>query len=147
MFERVTIASMTVIAAALVCAGPAAARANKLNPQPEPPGIARIADPMAAIYDNTVIITNGQGRTEKLWLSANHTFQWEGPKGQHGKGRWQLTANNSRICLSPVRTPETANESAATRCAEFIGGHRAGDRWTQHSDANEPITVEVRSGQ
>ena len=146
MFERVATASTIVIAAALVCAGPAWGRSIALNPQPEPPGIAHVADPMAAIYNNTVVVTNGQGRTEKLWLSANHTFQWEGPKGQHGKGRWQLTANNTRICLSPIRTPETANESPATRCAEFIGGHRAGDRWTQHNDANEQIAVEVRKG-
>ena len=143
MFERVATASTIVIATALLCAAPAWARSHALNPQPEPPGVA---DPMAAVYNNTVVVTNGQGRTEKLWLSANHTFQWEGPKGQHGKGRWQLTANNTRICLSPMRTPETANESAATRCAEFIGGHRAGDRWTQRNDANEQITVEVRKG-
>jgi len=146
MFERKTTLSTIVIATALVSAG-SAARADDLNPQPEPPGVARHADPMAAIYNNTVVLTNGQGQTEKLWLSANHTFQWEGPKGQHGKGRWQLTANNTRICLTPIRTRESAKESPATRCAEFIGGHRAGDRWTQLNDANEKVAVEVRKGQ
>ena len=138
------IAAGIAVAFALVNASAApAASSLKLNPQPEPPGVARVGDPMAAIYDKAVVITN-KGRVEKLWFHADHSFAWEGPKGQHGEGRWQLTANNSRICLSPIRTPETANESAATRCAEFVAGHHRGDRWTQKNDANEPITVEVR---
>ena len=142
MSERLLKTSIAVVAFLLVSSPTGlAASSYKLNPQPEPPGVAR--DPMVAIYDKAVIITS-KGRVETLWFYADHSFAWKGPKGQHGKGRWQLTANNSRICLSPMRTPETANESAATRCAEFSAGHRGGDRWTQRNDANEPITVEVR---
>ena len=136
--------TISIAIAALLLTGAQAASTRALNPQPEPPGIvAHTGDPMAKIYNKAVVISNN-GRVETLWFYADHSFAWEGPKGQHGKGRWQLTAKNSRICLSPMRTPETANESAATRCAEFITGHSQGDRWTQHNDANELITVEVR---
>ncbi len=146
MFERVATASTIVIAAALVCAAPAAARSMALNPQPEPPGVARGADPMAAIYNNTVVVTNGQGGTEKLWFSPNHTFEWEGGKGQRGKGTWSLSENNHRICLRPAagQKPTEPGETARPRCAEFVGGHKRGERWGQKNDSGAPVTIEIQ---
>ena len=138
----VRLLTVSIAITSFVLLGAQAASARTLNPQPEPPGIVQKGDPMAGIYDKAVVITT-KGRAEKLWFHADHSFAWEGPKGQHGKGRWQLTANNSRICLSPMRSRETANESAATRCAEFKTGRHAGERWTQLNDANEQIAVEV----
>ena len=31
-------------------------------------------------------------------------------------------------------------------CSEFVGGHKAGDKWEQKDTAGEKITVEIKAG-
>ena len=102
-------------------------------------------DPLASVYGNTVLVTNGN-QTQKLWLRADHTFSWEGFRGIKGEGTWTLSENNRRICLTPAvnQRPTAEYKTAKPRCAEFLGPHKAGERWEQTNDANQKVTVEIR---
>ena len=105
-------------------------------------------DPMAAVYGNTVTVTNAKGETSKLWIAKDGTFKGEGAKGEKFTGKWALKENNTKYC-STVDLP--ANAPAGTpapkeSCSEFKGSHKAGDKWEQNDAMNAKITVEIKAG-
>ena len=104
-------------------------------------------DPVASLYGHVALITHGGGKTERIWLRANHTFLWQGPMGERGHGTWSLQGD--KICLTalteadPAGHPRERKEPAPARCAEFRTGHHPGDSWTQHDDHGELVTVRI----
>ena len=139
-----------------------------LNPQPEPPGVrlppgpcrgangkfmrcagpAVREDPLGSIYGSTVLVTNNRNQTEKLWFKPDHTFTWEGPKGQRGRGTWTLADDGRRICLTPGadQKPTEPGQSRRARCTELSAGHKGGERWEQRNDIGESISIKIRQG-
>jgi hypothetical protein len=104
-------------------------------------------DPVASLYGHVARITDGHGKTERIWLAANHTFTWQGSMGERGHGTWQLRGNE--ICLAalteadPAGRPRERQTPAPARCAEFRAGHGAGESWTQNNDRGQRVTVHV----
>jgi hypothetical protein len=144
-------ASMFATISVVLLAGAASAASNHLGRGMElAPHMRNPAsgDPVASLYRHVALVTDGQGRTERLWLAANHTFLWQGPMGERGHGLWSLKGD--RICLSalteadPAGRPRERKTPAAARCAEFRPGHSAGDTWSQHNDRGELVSVHVQ---
>jgi hypothetical protein len=105
-------------------------------------------DPMASVYGNTVLVTNAKGETSKIWIAQDGTMKGEGAKGEKFTGKWALKDSNKQYC-STVDLPADAPAGTAApkeACSEFVGGHKAGDKWEQKDAAGEKITVEIKAG-
>jgi hypothetical protein len=135
-----------LVAVGLIIAG-AAGSATKPPPLTHVAGpiMGVAADPVAPLYGHVALVTS-KGKTEKLWLSPNHTFQWQGPMGERGHGTWMI--RGSQICLmalteaDPQGRPRERTTPAPARCAPFQS-HKAGEDWNQSNDRGEFVHVHV----
>jgi len=99
--------------------------------------------PTAAVlqpaFRNTIVSTYPDGRTARLWLSADGTYAGQGRRGGRNSGVWRL--RGSEICMSqrrPVPVP-------IQYCTPVMQGG-VGTRWTAKAVTGETIQVQVVSG-
>ena len=90
-------------------------------------------------FQNTIVSTYPDGRTARLWLSADGTYTGQGRRGGRNGGVWRL--RGSEICMSqrrPVPVP-------IQFCTPVMQGG-VGTRWTAKAVTGETIQVQVVAG-
>ncbi len=100
---------------------------------------ASAADPMQAAYANTVVSTDPDGRTARLWLNADRTYSGQGRRGGRSSGVWEV--RGADLCLRqrrPIPSP-------VRYCTPVVSGG-VGARWRAKAVTGEPITVELVAG-
>lgn len=111
-------------------------------------GAALADDPMAAVYGNTVVVTNAKGESSKIWIAKDGTFKGESAKGDKFTGKWTLKDNNKQYC-STVDLPAGApagTPAPKENCTALEAGRKAGDKWEQTDAAGAKSTVEIKAG-
>ena len=96
-------------------------------------------DPMQVYYDNTVLVTQPYGETDRILLSTDHSYVMYGVRFGTGHGRWSL--EGGQVCLMPGDTPETEGQ----KFCNVWSGARVGDRWTM-TVAGQAIPMEIAAG-
>jgi hypothetical protein len=93
-------------------------------------------DPMANYYANTVLVTQPYGETDRLLLSADHTYVMYGVRHAEGHGQWDI--ESGQVCLMPQDTPETTGQ----KFCNTWPGRDIGDRWSIDIGGTEvPMTL------
>jgi hypothetical protein len=93
-------------------------------------------DPMAAYYENTVLVTQPYGETDHLLLSADHTYVMYGIRFPEGHGRWDV--EDGKVCLMPGDTRETEGQ----KFCNVWSGRRVGDQWSiSIGDVSVPMAL------
>jgi hypothetical protein len=88
------------LAAALAVAAPGAALAADAPSDAPSPGATQTVQ---ATFGNTVISLYPDGRSQKLWLHPDGTWDGKSRKDKPLSGRW--TMKGDRVCLRQVRPP------------------------------------------
>lgn len=94
---------------------------------------------MQIYYDNTVLVTQPYGETDRILVSADHSYVMYGARFGTGHGRWSF--ENGQVCLMPGDTPETEGQKF---CNVWSGAH-VGDRWSM-TVAGQAIPMEIAAG-
>jgi hypothetical protein len=96
-------------------------------------------DPMQVYFDNTVLVMQPYGETDRILLNPDHTYVMYGIRVGEGHGRW--STEDGRICLAPEDTPETQGQ----RFCNVWPGRRVGDHWTIEVNGYT-LPMEIASG-
>ncbi len=91
------------------------------------PAEALAADPLAAYYGNTVVITDAKGQMGRTLINPDHSFVSYQPDGTAVRGVWETDAK--QICYT-VTSPAPPQGQAAPRVCRPLVAHRVGDSWT-----------------
>lgn len=97
------------------------------------------ASPVEAAFGNTIISTYPSGRSTKLWLNRNGTYEGQRTNGKRTSGTW--TVKGAKVCLKqkkPIAIPITFCDSAPK------GG--VGTRWNSKSPKGEPLKNRLVAG-
>jgi hypothetical protein len=89
---------------------------------------AAYADPFAGAYGNTVNQTTPDGKTFKIYVNQDGTWESVGPDGDNkGAFAWK---DATHACFTRV-SPAPKDPAHATQCNEIKGEHKAGESWTE----------------
>ncbi len=94
------------------------------------------AGELSAAFKGTIISTYPDGRTAKLWLSRNGTYQAEGRRGDRSNGRW--TVKDGKVCLRqshPLTLP-----------LSYCTPEPSAREWSAKAVTGEPIKVRLQAG-
>lgn len=106
-------------------------------------GGASAQPPAAALtqaFGNTLASTYPDGRTSKLWLDPDGTFNGMNRKGQPNSGKWAVAKD--RLCMKqykPFFYP-------FSYCTPLPDPASAGGGWKAKAPTGEPITVRLVKG-
>jgi hypothetical protein len=129
-----------LLAAALLLAGPALAQAPAPAPDKTPAKAAPSgAERLAPAFGKTVVSTYPDGRTAKLWLKADGTYQGQGRRGGPSSGRW--TVKGDRVCFRQQRPTSIP----FSHCAPLPAAD-AGASWTGKAATGERIRLQIVPG-
>lgn len=95
---------------------------------------------VAAAFGNTVKALYSDGKYQRLWFSADGTWEAVGRKGSTTAGKWSL--KDEKVCLrqsQPFPIP-------FRYCTEFPKTGGLGAVWTSQDWQGEPINVTVVKG-
>lgn len=94
---------------------------------------------LAPAFKNTVVSTYPDGRTARLWLSADGSYEAEGRKKDRSDGHWTLKGD--KICLRQSH-PATVPISYCTA----VPSGDVGATWSAKSVFGDPLTVTLVAG-
>jgi hypothetical protein len=100
-------------------------------------GPALAADPMAAAYGNTVLITYGDGTVVKLYIDEGGSYTGDSPAGQSA-GTWAIKGGDTCFTQS---SPEAVPESCSPTVSKNVG-----DTWTGTGQGGAPVTITIVAG-
>jgi hypothetical protein len=104
------------------------------------PAAALANTPIDGAFGNTIISTYPDGRTARLWLHPDGSYDARGRRGDPSGGRWSL--KGAKVCLRQVR-PFAAPFSFCTG----IGEAHVGAAWKGKAVSGEAITIRLIKGQ
>ncbi|MFZ5669710.1 MAG: hypothetical protein ACOY4K_09450 [Pseudomonadota bacterium] len=90
-------------------------------------------------FANTIVTTYPSGRTTRLWLNRNGTYDAQRANGQRTAGVWELKGD--RLCLTqkkPIYVP-------VAYCTGVVPG-RIGASWKARSIKGEPVVNTIVAG-
>ena len=96
--------------------------------------------PLAPAFGNTLVSTYPDGRTSKLWLDPDGTFEGRNRKDQPNSGKWEVSKD--RLCMKqykPFFYP-------FSYCTPLQDPASAGGGWKAKAPTGEPITVRLVKG-
>jgi hypothetical protein len=96
------------------------------------------ADPMAAYFGNTAVVTDATGAVVKYQFDAGGKYTLVAPDGAKLTGTY--TVADGKICLKPA-DPKTAGG-----CAPQTDGKKVGDTWDITNDQGQKLTVKLVAG-
>lgn len=108
-------------------AGPLAAQAG------EPPDLA-------AAFGNTVVSTYSDGRTQRIWLHPDGSWQGINRAGRPVAGSWKL--QDEKVCLhqsKPIPLP-------INYCTEIPARSAPGAQWASRDVTGRPIQLSLEPG-
>jgi len=95
---------------------------------------------VAAAFGNTVITTYPDGRTQKIWLKEDGSFEGISRRGNHIAGAWTL--KGEQVCLKqsrPIPIP-------ISYCTDFPATGAPGVEWTSKDLRGTPIKLTLHKG-
>src|SRR5581483_9085799 len=103
---------------------------------------ASAADPLAAYYGNTVVITDPKGQMGRTLIDPDHSFVSYQPDGTPVRGVWET--DGTQICYT-VTNPVPPQGQKAPRVCRPLVAHKVGDSWTITQDG-KTWTATLRAG-
>ena len=97
------------------------------------------ASPVEAAFGNTIVSTYPSGRSTKLWLNRNGTYEGQRTNGKHTAGRWSL--KGGKVCLKQTKPAAIP----LTFCSKVPSG-RVGTTWNSKSPKGEPLRNRLVAG-
>ena len=94
------------------------------------------ASPVEAAFGNTIVSTYPSGRSTKLWLNRNGTYEGQRTNGKRTAGKWSL--KGGKVCLKQNGLP-------LTFCSKIPAGG-VGARWNSKSPKGEPLRNRLVAG-
>ncbi len=102
-------------------------------------GLAVAASPVEAAFGNTIVSTYPSGRSTRLWLKRDGTYEAQRTNGKRTAGKW--TYRGGKVCLRQTR-PVTV---PLTFCSPVPSG-KVGTRWSGKSPKGEPLNNRLVAG-
>ncbi len=106
---------------------------SALNAQAAPSGVA-------PAFGNTVISTYPDGRSQRIWISADGTWEGVNRRGKSIGGRW--TVNGQKVCLRQTRPPTLP----ISYCTHFPEDSAPGVQWSSKDLQGTPIQLTLHKG-
>jgi hypothetical protein len=102
---------------------------------------ARAAPParLEPAFGNTIVSTYPSGRSTRLWLKRDGTYEGQRTNGKRTAGRW--TVKGAKVCLRQTRPAGLP----LTFCSAIPAG-RVGATWTSKSPKGEPLNNRLVAG-
>ena len=94
------------------------------------------ASPVEAAFGNTIVSTYPSGRSTKLWLKRDGTYEGQRTNGKKTAGKWSL--KGGKVCLKQNGLP-------LTFCSAVPAG-KVGTRWSSKSPKGEPLKNRLVAG-
>jgi hypothetical protein len=103
---------------------------------------ARAADlsAVALAFGNTVISTYPDGRTQKIWLHPDGSWDGLSRAGRPTAGRWTLKGH--KVCMRQSRPPTLP----ISVCTPFPEHAEVGVQWDSHDVMGRPIRLTLEKG-
>jgi hypothetical protein len=103
---------------------------------------AQAADmiPIAPAFGNTVLATYPDGRSQKIWLHPDGTWDGLSRRGSPLAGRWQLKGD--KVCMRQSSPPTLP----LSFCTPFPQHSEPGVQWASHDVAGTPIKLSLQKG-
>lgn len=95
---------------------------------------------LKAAFGNTVLALYPDGRSQRIWLKADGTYEAVGRSGRPSAGKWSI--RGERVCLKQSR-PFWAPISY---CTAFPSGGDVGVTWTGRDLKGVPIRLTLVKG-
>jgi hypothetical protein len=95
---------------------------------------------LAPAFGNTVLATYPDGRSQKIWLHPDGSWDGLSRKGSPLAGRWQL--KGSQICMRQMKPPTLP----ISFCTPFPTHTEPGVQWASRDVAGNPIKLTLLKG-
>ena len=112
-----------------------------LNAQAADPDQAASNSRVAAAFGNTVISTYPDGRTQKIWLHPDGSWDGVSRRGSALAGKWSLK-DGDKVCLRQSRPPTLP----VHLCVPFPANGEPGAEWMAKDFIGEPIKLSLQKG-
>lgn len=96
---------------------------------------------VAAAFGNTVMSVYPDGRSQKIWLHPDGSWDGVGRNGVQLAGRWKL--KDDKVCMKQSKPPTLPFMSY---CTGFPSDARVGVVWTSRDVMGTPIKLTVVKG-
>lgn len=103
------------------------------------PTVALAASPVEAAFGNTIVSTYPSGRSTKLWLKRDGTYDAQRTNGKRTAGKWTL--KGGKVCLRQTRPASIP----LTFCSTVPTG-KVGLTWSSKSPKGEPLRNRLVAG-
>ncbi len=94
---------------------------------------------VAPAFGNTVLSTYPDGRSQKIWLRPDGTWEGASRRGNPLAGKWSI--KGEKLCLK-----QTKPAMPLSFCVAYPGEAQVGAVWTSKDLAGTPIKLKVVKG-
>lgn len=101
---------------------------------------AATTDDVKAAFGNTVLTTYPDGRSQRIWLKTDGSYEAVGRRGNPSSGKWSVKAD--KVCLKqsrPFRAP-------MSYCTAFPTDGDVGVTWAGKDLSGTPIKLKLVKG-
>lgn len=105
---------------------------------------AAFADPYAAMYGNTLVVTGPDGTKSAAFINQDMTYEQHLADGSIIKGSYAWK-DAKTACFTQI-APPPKSAGAATACFSGQGDHNVGDTWTVTGDDGRQSTLTIVAG-
>jgi hypothetical protein len=95
---------------------------------------------IAPAFGNTVVSTYPDGRSQRIWLHPDGSWDGKSRSGVVLAGHWRLS--NGRVCLRQSKPPTLP----FSYCAAFPEHAEPGAQWPSHDVLGHPIVLSLEKG-
>jgi len=100
------------------------------------------ADPMAAFYGNTLVVTSPRG-VHKIAYGADHTYTSTDSDGKSSNGTWEIKGD--QLCTTRVQ-PAPDGDRAGPHCRPAPTDKKVGDSWDATGRSGEKMSFKLVAG-
>ena len=107
------------------------------------PPAAHAADAKAMVapaFGNTVVSTYSDGRSQKIWMKPDGTWEGKSRRGNPLAGRW--TVRDDKVCVKQSKPPTLP----VSYCIPFPGDPHVGSTWPFKDMTGAPIQLKIVPG-
>lgn len=97
------------------------------------------ASPVEAAFGNTIVSTYPSGRSTRLWLNRNGTYEGQRTNGKRTAGKWTL--KGGKVCLKQTKPAGIP----ISFCSPIPKG-KVGMTWSSKSPKGEPLRNRLVAG-
>jgi hypothetical protein len=97
-------------------------------------------DDVAAAFGNTVMTVYPDGRSQKVWMKPDGSWEGLSRRGTPLAGKWNV--KNDKVCLKQSKPPTLP----LSYCTAFPAQAKVGVAWTGKDLSGTPITLKLVKG-